>query len=98
MKFEFEEKELESVKRIQKDLDAGESIPLFVNSADQEYALKFKCVDVAKANTLIHFLMSKYNNDTLAECGIEVLALEYRNDKNDIIEILEDTIRRLRGH
>lgn len=96
MKLEFEEKELKSIERLKKDLDAGENVPLFANSIDAEYALKFKCTDIAKANILLHFLMSRYSADTLKACGIEVLALEYRNNKNDIIEILEDTIRRLR--
>ena len=97
MKFEFEERELKAVENIQQDLDNGKDIPLFVYSTDREYALRFKCTDIAKANVLIHFLINRCSTDTLKDCGIEILSIDYRDNKNDIIEVLEDTLQRLKG-
>lgn len=98
MKFEFEAEELKTVEKIQKKLDAGEQVPLFVNSTEREYALRFKCTDIAKANELLFFLMSntKDTNTKLSDCGIEILSIDYRDTKNDIIEVLEDTIRQIK--
>lgn len=98
MKLEFEKKELENAEKIQKYLDAGEQVPLFVNSTEREYALRFKCIDIAKANALLFFLMSntKDTNTKLSDCGIEILSIDYRDTKNDIIEVLEETIRRVK--
>lgn len=97
MKLEFDDKELKTIDNINKDIEEKGpiNVPLFMQS-EGEYSLKFNCKDIAKANVFINYFMSTASTKKLEEMGIEVLAIEYRNDKNDIIQILEETIEKLR--
>lgn len=104
MKIEYDESELRSIAKVNDALTNGEDVPLFINELNKEYYLKFKVVDLGKAN---HFLcqciapnaeMAQYMTDSL---GIDIRSIDYVNPANskvnEIVQVLESTIAYLKG-
>ena len=93
MKIELEEKDIAFANNINKDLEDGENVPLFVNEIGKHYFIDFSCTDIGKANAFIDFLMNPNNNKELEEkLGMEINAICY--SKNDAkIDTLKEYLR-----
>ena len=87
MKIEFDEKDREYIDRINKDLEAGEDIPLFINQVGNTYYINFTCTDVAKANAFVmEFLRPRGN---MEEFGIHVNSLNFCEGDNKVYQLKE---------
>lgn len=79
MKFILEEKDLKNIDNINKDLQDGINIPLFVTGdPGRKYNIEFQVSDVAKANTFVANMMLHHNADYIRETlGIEIKCIDY---------------------
>lgn len=80
MKIELDENDLSYINKINKDLENGEQIPLFVGEKGKRYFIEFTCEDIAKANAFIMMFMNP-NAEKVQELkdkfGIKVECISY---------------------
>ena len=96
MRIVFEEKDIAFINSIEKDLsNENHEIPLLVNETDKTYKLSFNVTDIAKANVFLQCFLFR-DEKFQSETGIKPLQLIFQDNREDIIRILEDTIRQLK--
>lgn len=80
MKIEFDKNDLSYIEKINKDLEAGEQIPLFIGEEGKRYFIEFTCEDIAKANAFAMMFMNP-NTEKVQELkdkfGIKVECINY---------------------
>lgn len=80
MKIELDENDLSYIKKINKDLEDGEQIPLFISEKGRRYFIEFTCEDIAKANSFVMMLMNP-NAEKIQELkdkfGIRIECISY---------------------
>lgn len=79
MKIEFDQKDLDYIDTINKALENGENIPMFIPEKGR-YFIEFTCEDIAKANAFAMMFMSP-NTEKVQELkeklGITVNCISY---------------------
>lgn len=58
MKIGFDEKDLRYIDTINKSLENGEDIPIFIPEKNRRYFIEFTCEDIAKANAFAMMFMN----------------------------------------
>ena len=92
MEFVVTDKGKHFIDGINKDLEAGENIPLLVPEKDRNYFINFTCTDVAKANLFAYTLMYNRNIDLEEVLGIRVNSFNYCQGDSKVGE-LKDYLR-----
>lgn len=101
MKIILNEEDQSYIDKVNQDLSNNEDCPLFINEQNKTYTLEFECVDIAKANNFILYMLSsniknvKEIEDVL---GINVKAINYDKGSQQIItlkEILKNALDQL---
>lgn len=99
MKIILGERFLRTINSCNKDIKerGADNIPLFVNNYSSKYMLDFKVIDLAKANTFIHAVLS--HPETAKEIedklGISITAIRYNTDVEDVKNVLREALERL---
>lgn len=88
MKIEFDEDDKNYIDRINKDLEIGADVPLFINQVGKTYYINFTCTDIAKANAFIMEFLRPSNN-IMEKFGIRVNSLNYCEGDNKVYQLKE---------
>ena len=92
MKFVLDERDENFIRRVNEDINNGESPILYVNELNRKYYIEFECTDIGKANAFVHKLLGNHNDDgkdVEDNLGIRVNALNYKG-LGDLTDIKED--------
>lgn len=97
MKIILEEREKKLAENINKDLENGENIPLFLPRKNTKYYLEFTCNDIGKANAFANYFMRPDENNISKELGIDITAINYSPGAKieTVKNILTDALRKL---
>lgn len=99
MKIEFDEKDLDYIDTINKSLESGENIPIFIPEKGR-YFIEFTCEDIAKANAFAMMFMNQ-NVEKVKELkeklGITVNCISYCSGDSKREELKRYLEKMLRG-